>query len=659
MSLTNAEPGDSTAVAQLLTQFPGSPFLALGQTVFWDEPVKSVLRFTLDKIGAGHMVLGVHDTDYFAKTRVRKSGPGKFVLLAHNDGSTRDLWSAAGEISTLFGSETLPDRHRLKAAGVPLQRLAKSKGEAASAFIDSVTEAWGWRGLVYTGSTDLIVSRLPLKDVGPGIVQLLSWAFENAAVHIGPACCCGEAHKTADTIVAWCKEYCEQHPERYLTDLFQAVLPKIYSLVLGSPPGEVTVDGTANLLRFTPATATLPRFRFVDLFLAPETREIATSGYNAAVHGSTIYTLDKFGAGAIPFDLIVPGRGRGTIRVTPRVVFVETPQPVAIGLKQPISSVQELAAVLTAKLGNEISLVGKAVTLVSMLAQEFIFVFNEEGSTYVSRTRQLNDALAAAGIPLDMRPILRMRYETWDALDAASATIRLPEHLASAFGRAQITGPEFAASWRTVVEEQKQLCSRSAHIKKPVELMEFLQEHDPLGGWEAHLQRYQELKAALLVIRQQAIPLHAEVHQAYENIKSAQIRRAAIQTAMGEHFRSVTAWSQTELEQRNAFARDLDMCDFEIRSLKRHVMGLKEEIKSLERGAAAAEIREHLDACERDAEMARLKLVRNALLTADGLAHTNHRPSAWWLPMADATGSWFRRIAETTAYYTEPLLTSK
>lgn len=644
-------------LADLRNRYPESPFLALGQTVFWDEPLKAVLRRMLDEFHlGGTIVLGVHDTDYFAKSRVAPRAKGRFVLMPHNDGTTRDLWSAAGEISTLFGSETFPRRQDYVRYGVPFERVAQSSPLGRQDFYDEVSEAWGWRGLVYTGSRDLIVHDLPLKEVGDGILEMLSWGFDNTLAQIAPGCCQGEARQVAETILGWCRDFRAANPHRNLTHLYQHVLPRLFALLLGHEPAQTTVNCSAHLLRLTPETAGLPRFRFVDLFLNPATRQIAESAYNEAVNGSEIYTLDKFGAGALPFDMVVPERGRGTLRVTPRVLFIETRQPIAIGLKKPIESIHELAEIVTRKLGDHVTLVGKAVSLISMLAQEFIFVFNEEGSMYVHRTRQMNQTLARHGIALEMRPILRMRYHTWDALSVGRSTLRPAEHLASTFGQQSITAPEFAANWPQVCEEQRALCETLASIRKPHQLLRFLHDREPVAPWDEKLAAYTEAKARLVRLHAQALAVQAEVETRYRRLKELKARGLALQEAQGNHFRSVTAWSPEEEAKRAAFTQEMEAVEREKWPVRAEIRDLRAQRQQIERGPEATQARNTICEIENTAELARLYLIRNALLTTEGLKHTNHRPSAWWLPMVDTTGAWFRRIADTSELYTEPLM---
>jgi hypothetical protein len=658
MTVTGTDRSAGEILAQIRAQYPDAPFLALGQTVFWDEPVKAVLRRLLDenRLG-GQMVIGVHDTDYFAKANLRRTGPSRFVLMPHNDGTTKNLWSAAGEISTLFGSETFPSRHDFIRYGVPFRKLADAHPESRQAFIDAMTEAWGWRGLVYTGSRDLIVNRLSLREVGDGILETLVWGFEHALDQIMPGCCQDEARAVAEKILSWCHTYRVQHPDGHLSDLFQHVLPRLYELLLGDWPANVTVDCTTRLLRFNPATASLPRFRFVDHFLNPATRNIAIDAYNGALAGSEIYTLDRFGAGALPFDCIVPERGRGTLRVTPRVVLIETRQPIPIGLKKPVESVQELAEVLTAKLGPDVTLVGKAVSLVSMLAQEFIFVFNEEGSMYVRRTRHMNDVMRAQGISLDMRPLLRIRYHTWDALSVGRSTLRPTEHLAASFGQPTITTPEFAAAWKPVLAEQRALLDQIAMIRKPTALLRFLRERDPGAPWDEPIQAYEGAHKTLLDLCAQAAELQGRVRERYALLKQLKAQGLALQEMRGAHFRSVSEWTGTEEMRRADFERQLWALEDQKRRLCQEICTLKERRRKLERGPEAIAARAKMAQIDNEAEMARLRLVRNALLTIEGLKHTNHRPSAWWLPMVDPSGEWFRRIVATTEIYTEPLLT--
>lgn len=653
--VTDFHPSARALLEDLRRKYPATKFLALGQTIWWDEPMKAALRLMLDEMRlGGTMLLGVHDTDYFAKTHVRTAGGSRFELMAHNDGTTKDLWSAAGEISRLFGSETFPTRHDYHRCHVPLKRLAQTHAEGADRFIDSVTEAWGWRGLVYTGSRDLIVHRLPLADMGGSIEQMLSYGFEGTRESIVDGCCQEEARNLSERLLQMVADFRDANPATYLSNLYRRLLPTLYELMLGAPPKEVEVDCTGHLLILNPETACLPRFEFVDLFLKEETRALAARAYNEAVAGTEMYTLDKFGLGALPFDLVLPEYGRGTLRVTLRAIHVETRTPLRIPLRKPVTSIHDLAAVLTREFGDHVTLVGKAVALISMLAREFLFVFNEEGSAYVTRTRRMNETLRANGIPVDVHPIVRLKYHTWDQLAAAGATLSLPDHLASAFGQRQIPAEDFANRWRGVVSEQTGLLEEMRSLTRPRDLMAMLAKREG-GQWAERLAAYERAKERQRALRDQAAALQAEVNVLYAELARVKAEIVATEAAKGAHFRSTTEWTADTKGARADYSLRISGLLASRRSLLDRIAETKARRLSLERGPEALRLREEIDRIESEAGMARLRLVRAAILACSGLVHTEHRPAAWWLPMVDRTGRWFDRIARTTEVYLQPL----
>jgi hypothetical protein len=268
----------------------------------------------------------------------------------------------------------------------------------------------------------------------------------------------------------------------------------------------------------------------------------------------------------------------------------------------------------------------------------------------------MNDYLQSRGVAIHNYPILRLRYHTWDALSVACSALKLPEHLASTFGQSVITTPEFAQNWKQVVEEQKSFCTQSLTLKKPTALLSYLQDREPLAGWDEKYQIYLSAKETLLRLSQESVQVKERIHHLYRCLKDLKQEQAQLQKAKGVHFRSVEEWTQEEAARREAFGEREAEIMREKETLRRQLWHTRNQGWHIERGAEAQQARQTLRQIEDETELARLRLVRNALLTLEGLPHTAHRPSAWWLPMVDASGKWFREIAETAECYLEPLL---
>lgn len=733
-SLEAFEPSAVAALQELRRRFPEAPFLTLGQTVLWDEPVKAAFCRILEAVSPdATMVAAVHDTDYFAKlgniagldTEPRDLQPEteasedeaaqpldhveKFVMLPHNDGSTRGLWSAAGELSSFFGSETVPTRHALTQNGVAFDRVARAYPGGAKALLDEQTEAWGWRALVHTEPHPLIAAEVKLADIAPALRRQLEWGFSES-LQI-PQLADGALQEKRDEIAAqiqsWIDEYIEFNEEGSLSDLYRALTPRLWSLVRGGGSCNLQTGASTELFRFNRATAGRARFKFVDLFLNPATRDIARRSYDDAVRGSGIYQLSQFGDGALPFDVVIRGRGRGTLRHHDGSLYIETQEQIKLCCNCDCSSVAELAGILEAQFGDNVVLVGKAVALISMLAAEFIFVFHETASSYTARTQAMNEAMRAGGLDLPLYPMLRLKYAAWDALEDVSASLVLPPHLASAFGREEIGASEFSATWRDASEGQDKARAALKACQSPRELMQHLAGTPghfgrPPVKWTEKIGEYDGARDIMATAREttavlaaQSEALHQEVKSCNEqaaqverrkgedwraNVQPLRVRlsdireaankrlcvaikltkeeraaRAALETEEKNEITALRAQIQERIAARASFDSEIEAHRAQAKKARARAKELTLQRVATERSETVHAARETISRIEYEAELERLLRTRDALMAAGSLRYTNYRPTAWWFPLVSPDGVWFNGLVRTAEARIEEL----
>jgi hypothetical protein len=666
-------------VARLRAEYPGVKLLALGQTIYWDEPMKATLRRLLDEqYPEAVMVVGIHDADYFSKVPATADLPHGWHILPHNDGSTRDLWVATGEISQLFGSETLPSRDLMVSYGVQIDKIAREFPGGRDALVDTATEAWGWRGLAHIDSGNEVSCCVPLRDAMPSLLALLEWGFIRTLDTLSDVDAI-RGKRLSEEFLAEVRAYAAAHPDASITDMFRDLLPGIYRRLLGHQPGNLELTQATEVFRFNASTSGLPRFRLLEAFLDPERRAACQEAYDLAVLGSDTYTLDRFPPGAIPFDLAIPGAGRGTICLRDGRIVIETDKPVSIPTLKPVTTTRELAELIEARFGQNVALVGKALTLVLMMASEYIFVLNEEASAYVPRCERMAALMKERGLNLGFYPILRIDYHTWDSFSSCNATLNLPGHMAAAFGHGETTSTEFSHSWRDVVKEHAEILEKIAGISGTENLLAFLASREP-ELWDRRIATYREAGAQIKDLSDHTEPLKSE--SVYLRDLSYRLKQDVqqLEVEKGVHFRNSVRPLKDELwrlesegaadtQDAEELARQLHDQE-EIRAgLEQRIaekreeaanahgrsLELKNTVKSLEKGEVAEKARASIKSIEYEAELARLWLVRDAVLVSKGLPYTDHRPSAWWFILVDPELQWFRRVSDTAEFRFEEI----
>ena len=482
----------------------------------------------------------------------------------------------------------------------------------------------------------------------------------------------------ADELLVQVREYTDAHPDASVAGMFRDLLPDFYERLLGRRPRNLELASSLELFTFNRSTAHLPRFRSVSAFLDPRTRDLCQSAYDQAVAGSDIYTLDRFSEGAIPFDIVIPGKGRGTVCLRDGEVVVDTDDPIRIPCASCPEDLDGLAAIVEDRLGTGVALIGKALTLVLMMASEFVFVLNLEGSAYVPRCRRMVSLMKQSSIGLQFYPILRIGYSTWDALKTTDATFNLPGHLASAFGQGEITAVEFSDSWRSVVDAQERLLDTIKEFSTTEEFVAFLAGYKG-ESWTDRAQEYRRTSVLARDLSERTVPMKAESIRLKD--LSYQLKQEVQQLAVekGEHFRSTIKPLRDEIWQlQQNSADEAQIHDIEKRiasheaeraDLERRIdekrseaveaqnrsQELKKTVQSMEKSGEVVAARETLKAIEYEAELARAWLVRDAILTSKGLRYTGHRPSAWWFMLVDPELNWFRQVAETAEFQFEEI----
>ncbi|MEQ1821418.1 MAG: hypothetical protein ABL949_02810 [Fimbriimonadaceae bacterium] len=631
------------SLAELDRVAPNAPLLALGQTIFWDEPMKAGVAALSNR----KFLAGIHDTDYFAKLPGNK-GSG-FKLVAHNDTTTKGLWSAAAEFSALFGSETVVTREMFLQHGLRMEKVLKGRPN----ILDHETEAFGWRGLVALSDQVPITAELDLESVRVPLRAAFEWAIESTLD------CISEpdrvvARSRGDTLLTYFDEAANKAAT--LADLYERLVPQIYAFVSGEEVA-IAATRTTELLKFNKQTSSSPRFDLVEMFLNPETRDIARRAYDHAVAGSEIYQLDRFMSGAIPFELVVPGHGRGTVRVANRGIVVMTPTPLFISLKQPVNSVGEFAAAIESKFGPDCTLIGKAVTLIGMLSREFVFVFHEGASSYVKRSRVFHQELAKAGHRLRFNPILRIRYAVWDALAECRTWLKLPEPLQGPFGAEEICTPSFASRWREVQTEQASLLTKLAACRRPIDLIAFLRDHSG-QSWKCLSQEYEQIHDRLADLDRTIECLRSKRRALYNDLRAVRQARVLAEEQKGQHWRAAIFdkdASDQDWAERKRLTLEVEKTVHSQAATENEIRHLMSRQRDVAREPSVLKDHQRRREIELEAELKRMKLIRRAVVASAGLAASNLRPSAWWFSVLCPDGGWFAETIRTAESYLEPL----
>jgi len=229
--------------------------------------------------------------------------------------------------------------------------------------------------------------------------------------------------------------------------------------------------------------------------------------------------------------------------------------------------------------------------------------------------------------------------------------------LASTFGAEELCAPSFAGRWHQVQSDQEARLQALQNLRRPIDFIRWLAA-EGLGSWEVLAAEYEFLHERLNRLSQEVEAVRQSKRQIWSEAKLLKAARNRRQNELGEHWRAAifeknpTADQLAERERRLSEIRDLDD---QIAQKKAAWSQLQHDQEELTGSPEIMEVHARRRQIELEAELKRIKLVRQVIIATKGLCKAGYRPSAWWFPLVCPDGTWFKETTQRATYYLESL----
>jgi hypothetical protein len=628
------------------------PLFSFGQTVWWDEPMKLVLLSHMHQHGIRlPFVFSIHDVDYFSKLRRVLLGGEEFLIVSRNDGTTANLWASGCETAILFGSEAVPTVNDYNRCGIPLIELARSCSSDVSDFVDKWTEAWGWKALAHNSIRGPVSAFVRLGNLVKSMKELLDWAVKNTIKMIEGFT---NTHlETANSFLSMVDRCIEGVGlNAHLSDFYEEVYKGIAGMLLGFVPSQLKTTTSFRFFNFNSRTCMRKRFKPVDIFISPSTRQLATEAYDEIAPTIGAWKLGEFGYGALPFELVSKDFGRGTVCVDGSWLIIKTPtRKIEAKSNEPLASREALAKLIEDSFGGECALIGKALVTPLMLCSEGIMVLSETGSAYMDLTKQLVAKLKDAGIRMSLQPLLRLCYSTFDAMRNSDFKLILPKHIARFIGKEVLSASEFADAWHEGVIEARRLVEKmcmSLSLSSTFELLRLYDgqaEHAEVDSLKSEFEdtstQLHELGTELSELIQKCRALRNEERKLTQELIHMERHASELKRTIARLSECRFASGEEALkEERTSALEKLRQIRNMLNSLRSQRHRLFQQLLQTAYSERAEELRRRRKEQTHELQFRRLSVAREALLTAV-VPYSHFRPCAWWLPIVDPSGKWW------------------